>query len=171
MLYLFVGNSGAGKDTIMREAAKLTNAKIAKRYITRPPSPETEDFYSISDEEFDNKLSNFCLQWESYGNKYGIDNKTKKMIESGETVFANVSRDVVEKAKNMWPNTKIIFISVPIETTIIRLKNRKRDEKTIQERIKRAKNNVGKDLADLIVENDGNINNAVEKVINYIQKK
>ena len=46
-LFLVIGNSGSGKDSIIYGAAKkypqnLKQVHIVKRYITRPPS-ETED--------------------------------------------------------------------------------------------------------------------------------
>ena len=170
MLFLFVGNSGAGKDTLMREVAKVTNAHIAKRYITRPPSPETEDFYSVDACGFEKMAKNMCVTWESYENMYGIGNEVAEKIDDGELIFANVSRTVIKKIKSRWPETKIIYVDVPIETTIKRLNERQRDQKTVRARIARAKENAGIESADFIVENK-DLSDSIQKIVDYIQKQ
>ena len=55
-LFLVIGNSGSGKDSIMTGAIEkypkdMNECILTKRYITRPPS-EFEDNYTITSEKF-----------------------------------------------------------------------------------------------------------------------
>ncbi|MDX1797821.1 MAG: hypothetical protein R3255_04155, partial [Candidatus Lokiarchaeia archaeon] len=76
-LFLIVGNSGSGKDSIISGVVKkyppeLKKIHAPKRYITRPPS-KFEKNISISAEVFKEmeKKGEFALKWHIYNLDYG----------------------------------------------------------------------------------------------------
>ncbi|MFX1277683.1 MAG: phosphonate metabolism protein/1,5-bisphosphokinase (PRPP-forming) PhnN [Promethearchaeota archaeon] len=174
-LILVVGNSSSGKDSIISGVIKrypLNKKKIysPKRYITRPPS-ESEKNYSISPEEFEEMEKNgkFSLSWKIYGLCYGIPIEIDEYLENGHHVIINVSRMIIDEAKSIYENIKVIFIEVPLEIIISRLKERGREsEALIQKRIERAKTYQTFKKVDLIVDNSGELDDAINQLLSYI---
>jgi len=174
-LFLVVGNSGSGKDSIIkavleRYPSDLKSIRLTQRYITRPPS-ETEDNISISPEEFRemSKQGKFALEWHIYGLDYGVPIEIDSWLKKGHPVLVNVSRTIVEKACEIYRNLKIIFIEVPFEITLKRLKARDRESgKRLEERIERAKKNQKFPDADFIVDNSEELENAINQFLNYL---
>ena len=55
-LFVIVGASGVGKDTLLNEIRdKFKNFYFVKRYITRTHDDNNEDHVSISDKDFQKK--------------------------------------------------------------------------------------------------------------------
>jgi ribose 1,5-bisphosphokinase len=174
-LFLVVGNSGSGKDSIIkavleRYPSDLKSIRLTQRYITRPPS-EDEDNISINPEEFRemSKQGKFALEWHIYGLDYGVPIEIESWLKKGHPVLVNVSRTIVKKACKIYKNLKIIFIEVPFEITLKRLKDRARESgKRLEERIERAKKNQQFSSADFIVDNSEELENAVNQFLNYL---
>ncbi len=174
-LFLVVGNSGSGKDSIIkavleRYPSDLKSIRLTQRYITRPPS-EDEDNISISPEEFRemSKQGKFALEWHIYGLDYGVPIEIDSWLKKGHPVLVNVSRTIVKKACEIYRNLKIIFIEVPFEITLKRLKARARESgKRLEERIERAKKNQKFSDADFIVDNSEELENAINQFLNYL---
>ncbi|MDZ7682247.1 MAG: hypothetical protein U5J63_11195 [Fodinibius sp.] len=87
---VIVAPSGAGKTTIAQRLLKeYPQIRFSVSATTRPPrSEETDgqDYYFLSDEEFDQKVANEqFLEWEFYsGNKYGtLRSEVDKLVETG----------------------------------------------------------------------------------------
>jgi ribose 1,5-bisphosphokinase len=176
-LFLIVGNSGSGKDSLIKEALKdwPPNAKkihIPQRYITRPPH-ETEPFISVKPEEFvklktENK---FCITWHIYELDYGVPMEICDILKNGENVLINVSRNIIPEARLKFPGVKVIFVYVPFEITSARLKNRGReseDNPIFKERIERAKENQNLSDADFVVDNSGALEIGAKKLREYL---
>ncbi len=174
-LFLIVGNSGSGKDTIISEVLKkypshLKQIYVPKRFITRQPS-ETEKNILISTEKFKNMEENgqFALKWHIYKLDYGIPIEINEWLKKGNPVLVNVSRTIVKKAREIYKNIKVVFIDVPLEIIIKRLNERGRESsELLKERIERAKNYPLYTEADFIVNNSGELNNAVDQLLHYI---
>ena len=174
-LILVVGNSGSGKDSIINGASEeypldLKKVYIVKRYITRPPS-ENEDNYFISTEEFNemSKLGKFALQWHIYGLNYGVPIEIEKWLKKGHPVIVNVSRIIINDTRKKYENVKVVFIEVPFDITLLRLKNREREsEEGLKERIERARNNQKFPEADFVVDNSGELDEAISQFLNYV---
>ncbi len=174
-LFLVVGNSGSGKDSIISGVIKayppyLKQIYAPKRFITRPPS-ETEKNFSISPEEFKKmeKKGEFAFKWQIYGLSYGIPMKIEDFLKKGHPVIINVSRSIVKKTREIYKNLKVIFIYVPLETTIKRLKDRGRERsELLEERIERAKTYQLFQEADIIIDNSGKLDSAINKCLKYI---
>lgn len=172
-----VGNSGSGKDSIISTAMEQYSSNnnpiyVAKRYITRKSS-EFEDNYGITPEEFKemNALGNFALKWIIYGLQYGVPIEIDLWLSKGHSVIVNVSRMIIKEAREQYKNLKVIFIEVPFEVTLNRIKERGRESgKILQERINRAKSHQKFPDADLVVDNSGKLENAVSQFLDYIIK-
>lgn len=175
-LFLIVGNSGSGKDSILEYAADhwddtRRDLIVPKRYITRPASPDTEDYHSVTRDEYEqmDTAGDFFLGWESYGILYGVHRDVLRDIEKGKLVIVNVSRQIIEDTKKRFPTMKTIFVWVPLELTIQRIKDRGREnEEQMHKRIQRATKNQDLPGADFIIENTGTIEEAGSALIEYL---
>jgi len=174
-LILIIGNSGSGKDSIISGAIKqhpslFKNFYIPQRYITRPVS-KNESNISISVEEFD-QLKNkgdFVLHWNSYELNYGIHIDIDKKLQTNENVIVNVSRTVINQAKQEYKNLKVIFVEVPFEVTAQRVKARGREDgELLEQRLRRAKDNQHFPDADFVVDNSGNLDNAINQFTSFL---
>jgi ribose 1,5-bisphosphokinase len=176
-LFLIVGNSGSGKDSIIsgvvkKYPSKLKKIHAPKRYITRPPS-KFEENISISVEEFKKMemKGDFALKWHIYNLDYGISKEIEDFLKEGHPVIINVSRMIISEAKEKYDNVKVIFIDVPFEITYQRIKDRKREsEDLLKKRIERARENQTFPEADFILDNSGDLEDAIDTLLNYLLK-
>jgi len=174
-LFLVVGNSGSGKDSIISGIIKaypphLKQIYAPKRFITRLPS-KFEKNISITPEKFKemDKSETFVLKWHIYGLDYGIHKEIDDYLKDGHPVVINVSRKIVKQAREKYEKIKVIFIDVPFEITYQRVKDRKREsEDLLKERIERAKKNQHYSDADYTVDNSGDLNNAINQFLFYL---
>jgi len=177
-LFFIVGNSASGKDSLLAHAVanwknETTKLIMAQRYITRPESPETERYVSVSEDEFKNmdKKKRFVLKWISYEINYGVKKDILKEIKKGNLVIVNVSRQIIEESRQRFPDLKVIFVKVPVDIVIQRLQERGREnDEQIQQRIERAKE-TGDELpgADFEIENTGTIEEGGAKLLEYLE--
>ena len=175
ILFLVVGNSGSGKDSIIsgvidKFPSSLKQIYAPKRYITREPS-EFEKNIAITTEKFKEMEihGKFALKWHIYGLDYGIPIEIENFIEKGHPVIINVSRTIVKEAREKYKNVKVIFIEVPFEITYQRIKDRKREEDDLlKERIERARNNQKFLEADFTIDNTGKLDDAINIFLTYL---
>ncbi len=176
ILILVVGNSGSGKDSIIKGVVekfprnKMT-IRLAQRYITRPPS-EFEGNISISPNEFKEmeEKNLFALNWHIYGLNYGVPIKIDKWLENGDIVLVNVSRTIVEETRKIYKNIKVVFIEVPFEISLKRLKERGRENKQqLNMRIERARKNKSFPAADYVIDNSKDLEYAIKQFLEYIK--
>ena len=178
VLFLIVGNSGSGKDSIIsgvinKYPSNLKQLYAPKRYITRPPS-KFEENISITPERFREMEMNgkFALKWNIYELNYGIPIEIENSLKNGHHVIINVSRTIVKQARDKYKNIRVIFISVPFEITLQRIKDRKREsDDLLKERIERARNNQKLPEADYVVDNSGDLDDAINELLDYIMNK
>ncbi|MFX1410916.1 MAG: phosphonate metabolism protein/1,5-bisphosphokinase (PRPP-forming) PhnN [Promethearchaeota archaeon] len=176
-LFLVVGNSGSGKDSIINGVSKkyplgLKKLHVVKRYITRPPS-ETEDNYFVSSNDFNRLIEQgkLAFKWNIYGFDYGIPIEIDDWLKEGHPVLVNVSRTIVQEAREKYENIKIIFIEVPFKITLQRLKSREREnEQGLHKRIERAQNNQTFPSADFTVDNSGDLEDAINQFLEFLLK-
>ncbi|MBY8986224.1 MAG: phosphonate metabolism protein/1,5-bisphosphokinase (PRPP-forming) PhnN [Candidatus Lokiarchaeota archaeon] len=174
-LFLIIGNSGSGKDSIISGIIKkypqnLKEIIVPRRFITRPPS-EFERNISITPEEFKEmeKKGSFALKWHIYELDYGIPVEIENWLEKGHPVIINVSRTAVNEAKEKYSDVRVIFVEVPFEITYQRIKDRKREsEDILHKRIERARKNQQFPEADFFVDNSGILDDAINQLLAYI---
>ena len=126
-----VGPSGAGKDTLLERAlAGRPDIVRARRVITRPPSPDTEDFVSVTEREFEGMAmaGQFALTWHAHKLSYGIPSSVRDSLQAGRHVVANLSRRVWPEAKTRFPGAILIWVTAPTEVLAERLAARGRED-------------------------------------------
>lgn len=156
-IFAVVGPSGAGKDTLIREACAMDPGLVwVRRSITRPPAP-TEPFESLDPLEFAaaKAAGEFALHWEAHGLRYGI--RPAEMIPppGGALVF-NGSRAALPNARIKFPQLRAIVITAPAAVLARRLAERGREsEEEIAARLARAGFDLPRGLDHAILSNDG----------------
>lgn len=142
-LFLMVGPSGAGKDSLIRAAAEALADDpayvFARRVITRPADSEREDHEPVSAEEFRRRAENdeFMLSWSVYDTRYGIPASYEGDLAAGRHVIANVSRTVVGPGMADHAPARVIQVTAPREVLQARLQVRA-DPATAAARLARA---------------------------------
>ncbi len=104
---------------------------------------------------------------------YGVPIEIEDWLKKGELVVVNVSRSIIESAKKQYPDLKVIFVKVPFEITVKRIKSRGReseDDPVFQKRIERAKKKQDLPSADFVVENVGPLEENAAILKNYLLK-
>ena len=174
-LVLVVGNSGSGKDSIMkgvkeRYPSDLISLYLTQRYITRPYS-DTEDNIAVTPEDFKimSLQGEFVLEWHIYGLDYGVPIEIYEWLKKVHPVLVNVSRSIIKKARKIYQNIVVVFIDVPFEITLKRVKERARESGVrLEERILRARQNQYIPDADFVVDNSGDLEDAINEFLSYL---
>ncbi len=148
-LFLVVGPSGAGKESLIKgaKAALRHDGRFIfpRRYITRPAIPGTtpgaEDHIPVSEDLFDTMLqrAKLPLEWRAHNFRYGVPASIHEHLSRGRHVILNVSLTVVDHARNTLSPVCVLCISVTHEILAQRLRSRGREsEREIQRRLVRA---------------------------------
>jgi thymidine phosphorylase len=161
-LFLVVGPSGAGKDTLMDGAraalAGDDTVVFARRAITRPADAGGESHEAVTDDEFDarHKAGGFLLDWQAHGLKYGVPADYADDLAAGRNVIANVSRAVIAEAISRFPKVVVLEVTASPEILADRLAGRGRETADeIAARLARDAANIPADAVKTTVVNDG----------------
>ena len=146
--------------------------RIPQRYVTRP-AHNSEQYISVSPAEFEDlkRKNKFWLTWHVYDTDYGIPAIILDWLSAKQHVVINVSREIIPLARSTIRNLKVIFVSVPLELTLQRMRSRRREaenEQSFQQRLHRAKENQTLKGADFIVENSGALDVSAKKLRDYL---
>ena len=134
-LFLVVGPSGAGKDTLLagaRAALEPGGAYVfPRRAITRPAGAGGEDHEAVSPEAFAAREASggFFASWRAHGLAYGLPACIPAALESGRHVVANVSRTILAEIAERGLPAVIVEISAPPELLADRLAKRGREDR------------------------------------------
>ena len=154
-LFLIVGPSGAGKDTLIALARETLGPGYVfpRRAITRPAGAGGEDHIAEDEASFEarERAGDFALSWRAHGLAYGIPSSIASDLARGTHVVINVSRAVVDAARATFQPVRVILVTAPKDVLRARLRARGReDDASIEERLGR-----GQDVtADAVVVND-----------------
>jgi ribose 1,5-bisphosphokinase len=167
-LFMVVGPSGAGKDTLL-EAARNTLASnpiyvFPVRDITRPADAGGEVHHAVSTSEFETKrdAGGYALCWNAHGLSYGIDAGIAADLTAGRHVVCNVSRGAVDAGRLCFQPLRIIVVTASLPTLARRIAARGRESAAdVVARLERsaALSPSGPDVT--IIENDGTLDDAI----------
>lgn len=151
--YLFVvsGPSGTGKDTVV--AQMLANHPEIHRTISattrsmREGEKDGVNYYFVSKEEFENKLSHDeIVEHTCYcGNYYGtLRSEIERHMREKTAVILVIEVEGAGNIKRLYPGATTVFILPPnLEELERRLRARgTEDEETIQKRLTRARTEI-----------------------------
>ncbi len=137
-LIYVMGASGSGKDSLILEMQRRFRGlplTAARRYITRPLSPESERHIPVSHERFEHLASSgrFALHWSAHGCRYGISVHSLRALERGVSVLVNGSRAAFDEVSLRYPDLIPVLVTAPLHTLRERLAQRKRESLVEQE--------------------------------------
>ena len=176
-LILVVGPSGVGKDTLV-DGAKAIVAPSQRfffpaRTITRPSDAGGEDHIATTKAEFQARESSgdFLLSWRAHGLCYGINaDTTDAARRHGQAVVANVSRGVLDCARNRLQPVRIISVTASADAIRTRLQARGREDAAdIEARIARATayDVSGGDVIPVL--NDGSPEDGIARLVEALE--
>lgn len=184
MIFVVVGKSGAGKDTVVNNYLKNNNdIKKITQYTTRPMRKNEvngKEYNFISDEEFDILLSKnkfCCVERYQVANgdtwKYAI--KTEDLKKYDDCILTCNPKSAINLSLTLnWNELTMIEIKADLNKRVERYL--KRDEYTLEnvnELVRRFINDE-EDFINVIpkvkIENNDNIENALNQFDNVIRR-
>jgi ribose 1,5-bisphosphokinase len=172
-LVFVVGPSGAGKDTLIRLAARELDGepavRVARRVITRA-SNDHEDHGSVDQALFEamSAAGVFCLEWAAHGLRYGILREVEDEVRLGAIVICNGSRAAASRMRRRFVKSAIVLITAPRQILAERLAARGRDV-SISDRLGRDLENWAHDDADHVIDNSGNPADAAAELVSFVR--
>lgn len=173
-LIIITGKTASGKDTLIsRILQKYPDFRKVLTTTSRTPRNGEKngvDYNFISENEFKRKIKqgDFLEYVEYGGNYYGTE---KSRISPWENLIWKIDPSMAGKAKSVFENSKIIYITCDEESVLKRLKGRGLSEEEIQKRMADDKKiwNQYKDSYDYVVENvPGKLNQTIDEIVNII---
>jgi len=183
MLIVISGPSGSGKGTIIKEVMKkIPDLIYSVSYTTRPKREgeiEGKDYFFISKDEFEKLIDeDFFIEWAKvYDYYYGTGKEfVLNNLNDNKDVILEIEIQGAKKIREIYDKKNVIFIFIAppdFKELEKRIMNRKRGE--TEEEIKKRMDFAKKEIEesknyDYIIIND-NINKAVKKIVNIINKE
>lgn len=165
-LFLIVGPSGAGKDTLLAAARERLTQDYAfpRRTITRPAAPGGEDHIEQDMATFaaNERAGAFALSWRAHGIAYGVPASIEDDLARGRHVVVNVSRTIVPEARQRFSPARTVLVTASPDTLRTRLVGRGREDgNAVADRLERAPPVE----PDTIIVNDGPLQTAIEALV------
>nr|WP_325263742.1 phosphonate metabolism protein/1,5-bisphosphokinase (PRPP-forming) PhnN [uncultured Rhizobium sp.] len=178
VIVVVVGPSGAGKDTLMAEAARhfanRDDVVFARRTITRDPAAGGEDHDGVSEDEFAalEKAGRFAVSWNAHGLSYGIPKDTLDAVEGGSLVIANGSRSALAHFHSAYPAMLVINVIASRDVLAARLEARGREcREDILRRLERGSLTVDGDYSVVTIDNSGSLSEAAQTLIDTLERR
>ncbi len=174
-LFLVVGPSGAGKDTLLEGArAALAGDQryvFARRVSTRPADAGGEDHEAVGTGEFARRRArgDFMAWWSAHDLDYGLPRGLLDDLAAGRHVVANVSRSVIGDIAGRVATVRVVEITAPPDVLAARLENRGREEaRGVAARLARKGAKVPSSIAVTTVMNDGTPDEGISRFVEAI---
>ena len=177
ILFLVVGPSGVGKDTLMLGArACLANDErfvFARRVITRPADAGDEDHEAVDVAEFERRrdAGGFLAHWRAHELSYGLPVALENELTAGKHVLANVSRAAIPEILARYKPTKVVEVIAPLEILTARLRARGREsEIDIKQRLARKVAPYPPEADVLTIQNDSTFEIGTERLLEALRR-
>ena len=175
-LVLVVGASGVGKDSVLDGARAAFRADprvvFVQRVITRPSGSGGEDNIAATSEEFAALCARgaFAIHWPAHGLSYGLPRRMDDDLARGRVVVANVSRQVLDDARQLYPGLTVCVVTASVDALRARLLMRGRESAAqIEARLTHVgAPTIGSDV--VTVANDGDLADAVARFARLIDQ-
>ncbi len=173
MLFVISAPSGAGKTTIIKGLFRvLPNLSFSVSATTRKKrenETDGKDYFFLTVEEFNRRKANneFIETEEVHGNLYGtLKSEIEPFLKSGDHLIFDVDVKGALSIKKFYPDAVLIYIDVPVDELIRRLKARRTEsEEEINKRTSRIMLEAEeKTKFDNIVDNSKGVDEAVNEV-------
>ncbi|MEM9145914.1 MAG: phosphonate metabolism protein/1,5-bisphosphokinase (PRPP-forming) PhnN [Pseudomonadota bacterium] len=172
-LFLVVGPSGVGKDTLIEVAAKARpDLLVPMRTVTRPVASGGETIRSLTPGAFDaaEAAGAFMLSWRAHGLAYGVPRTAAERLAAGQDVLVNVSRSVVAAARAAFQPVRVLAIVAPAEVLAARLAARGREPaEDIARRLAQSTRPVPDGDDVILIQNAGTLETAVAAFLAALQ--
>ncbi len=178
---IFTAPSGAGKTTLVRyllnQLNDLSFSVSATTRSKRSHEVDGKDYYFLTQEEFDDKVSNDdFLEWEEVyeGCRYGtLKSEVERIWKQGKHVIFDVDVKGAVNIKNYYQEKALaIFVKPPsVEVLMQRLVDRKTETpESLNKRMARSKHELNyENYFDKIVVND-QLDEAKNSALNLVSK-
>ncbi len=177
MLLIITGKTASGKDTLITKILEKYSSfrKVLTTTSRNPREGESNgiDYNFISQEEFQQKINQEdFLEYVEYGdNFYGTE---KLRLSSKGNLIWRIDPSMAGKAKEVFPDCIVIYITVGNRTILERLKERGLSASEIEKRMQDDKTiwqKYGQNY-DFIIENKpGKLDEAISQVCQIIDLK
>jgi phosphonate metabolism protein PhnN/1,5-bisphosphokinase (PRPP-forming) len=142
-LFVVVGPSGVGKDTLIQAARPrlLPHGFVFPRRWITTHDDRGEDHIPVSYCDFAEAVARgfIDLNWTAHGLRYGIPAAIGDDLRAQLHVIVNLSRALIPAARARFPRVRIVHVTAPSELVRSRLLQRAReDTAAIEERFNRA---------------------------------
>lgn len=175
MLLILTGKTASGKDTIMKALlSRYTNLRRVTSTTSRTGrfgEQEGFDYNFVSREEFKRKIgSGDFLEYVEYGgNFYGTE---KTQIKENQDLIWRIDPSRAAKIRDLISKALVIYINIPDDVVLERLKTRGLAPDEIAKRMADDKKMwlEYKDKYDYIIENvPGKLEETINKIIKIIE--
>ncbi len=179
--FIISGPSGSGQDSVIEGLTKLLPIERVITTTTRPPREDESDgqpYHFVSKEAFEKGLkeSAFLEHARHYGGEYyGVTKaEVDRVRNSGKVGIWKVDWQGVANIKKLFPETKAILITAPLDILEARLHHRDHDrsEASLKERMAYSKEYLNHaDLYDFTVINEeGKLDEAIQNVFHILER-
>jgi ribose 1,5-bisphosphokinase len=176
-LILVVGPSGAGKDTLLAAAADaladVQDITFPLRMVTREAHPEAEDHLTLSESAFERMVAedDYTLSWRAHGHGYLVPKSVAEAVAGGVTAVCNVSRAVIQPARERYPETGVILVTADKHIRAMRLSARGRETtEQIEARLTREAASLPADVTAVEIDNSGDLTQSVRAFVGAIEQ-
>ena len=174
-MFLVVGPSGAGKDTLLEGARAVLAGDqryvFARRVITRPADAGGEDHEAVGADEFARRRErgDFMAWWSAHDLDYGLPRELLDELAAGRHVVANVSRGAIGAIAGQVAAVRVVEITASPDLLAARLENRGREDAgAVAERLARRGAAAPPGIAVSTIMNDGTPTEGISRFVEAI---
>lgn len=171
-LFLIVGASGVGKDTLIdgarAELADDADFFFCRRVITRPADAGGEDHEPATPDAFVERASagEFFVMWDAHGHSYGVPLDILDHLQAGRNVVLNASRRKIAEIAELYPRVEVLNITASPETVAQRLMARGReDAEAVAMRLARQAPLPNAGVPVVNIPNDGTVEEGMRRLL------